>query len=44
MRKSAKVLALSSENIGKHEFSTSEYFLPDKKPLEKDAKITNIRE
>ena len=37
-------MALSSGNIGNHEFSTSEDFLPDKNPLEKDAKITNIRQ
>ena len=41
-RKTAKTLALSSENVGKYEFSTGEYVLSEKKVLEEAATIKNI--
>ena len=39
LRQTAKILALSSGNVGKYEFLTSEYVLPEKGLLEKAATI-----
>ena len=38
-RQTAKISALSSENIDKYEFLKDENILPEKQPLEKAAKM-----
>ena len=38
-RQTAKISALSSENVGKHEFLTSDNVLPEKGLLEKAASM-----
>ena len=38
-KETAKMLALSSQNVGKYEFSTSKYVLPEKDLLQKAARI-----
>ena len=38
-KETAKMLALSSQNVGKYEFSTSKSVLPEKDLLQKAARI-----
>ena len=41
-KETAKMLALSSQNVGKYEFSTSKYILPEKDLLQKAARIKRL--
>ena len=41
-RKTAKISALSSENVSKHEFLTSKDVLPEKDMLEKADKMKKL--